>query len=151
MYPPAKAKFFRTLIIIWIAVVILAALVYGLFFSPLSPFHQCTLIGCRDTLELSLSHEPNVQYSILLTSQDGTTRNITCTPGSNTASGDATAICRTGIVTVYGFAPKSVNVEISWKGGNYTTYTSPSYAPFRPNGPFCLPECRLGRVFIQLP
>ena len=151
MYTPPYSKLVRRLVVIWIVAVMLFAFVYGVFFSPISPFHACTLVGCRDTLELTLSHEPAGQYTLQLTNASGESRRITCTPGVSTATSDASAICRSGIVTIYGYAPASVTVDITWQGGYYDMSGVPVYETFHPNGLFCPPSCRLGKLRLELP
>ncbi len=151
MYTKKYNIWIRRLFFAWIAVIVVLAVVYGIFLSPISPFHYCTLIGCRDTLELTFTHEPPTQYSILLTAQDGETRSLTCTPGESTAANGVSATCRKGIVTIYGFTPGKVAVDISWQGGSYSTTGNPDYRTFRPNGLFCPPACRLGKLTIAIP
>lgn len=151
MYTSPFGKFLRRFLIIWIIAVVLVVVFLLIFVSPLSPFHTCTLIGCRDALQLSLTHEPPGQYSILLTSSTGETRSVTCAPGVNSASGAIEALCRTGSVIIYGFTPADVTVEITWQGGSYTTTGHPDYTSLHPNGLFCPPTCRLGKLSILLP
>jgi hypothetical protein len=151
MNTPPSRKLIRRIVIIWIVIIIIFALVYGLFFSPLSPFHRCTLMGCRDSLELTLSHEPPTQYTLLLTSSTGESRSVTCTPGETSAASDTSALCRTGIVTIYGFAPGDVTVSITWEGGSYSMRGSPVYQTFHPNGISCPPSCQSGRLSVELP
>jgi hypothetical protein len=151
MYTPAYKKYVRIFAVIWIAICIILALVYGLFYSPVSPLYPCTLIGCRDTLDLVFSPEPPLQYSILLTAQDGKTRSVTCIPGTTSAADDVSAICRNGTVSIYGFTPPGLTVEVTWSEGHYIASFEPVYETFYPNGRFCPPECRIGRISIELP
>jgi hypothetical protein len=151
MYSPPSRKLIRRIVIIWIVVIIILAMLYVLVISPLSPFHRCTLMGCRDSLKLTLSHEPPTQYTLLATSSTGASRSVTCTPGETSAASDTSTLCRTGIVTIYGFTPADVTVSITWQGGSYTMHGSPIYQAFRPNGIFCPPSCQLGRLSVELP
>lgn len=151
MYMPAYRKIIRILFFAWIVIVVVVAMIYGIFLSPISPFHKCTLMGCRDTLELTFTHEPPQRYTILLKSPAGDTRTITCNTGEITPAAGMSSICRVGIVTVYGFTPKDLTVEVTWQGGSYTTTGRPSYAAFRPNGLFCPPSCQLGKLTLEIP
>ena len=144
-------KILRRFLVVWIVAVITLLVLYAIFFSPLSPLHSCSQIGCRDTLELNLGHGPISPYTILLTGPSGETRRVSCTPGEATASTDMSALCRTGIVSIYGFTPSTVTVTITWQGGSYTMSGTPSYDSFRPNGLFCPPTCRLGKLSVDLP
>ncbi len=147
-----SGKFLQRFLIVWIIAVIFVVLFLFVFISPLSPFHACTLIGCRDTLQLKLAHEPLSQYTILLTSSSGETRSVTCSPGKISATNPTDAMCRTGIVSIYGFSPAEVTVQVTWQGGDYTTTNGhPEYTTFHPNGIFCPPACRLGKLSIELP
>ncbi|HSB65240.1 MAG TPA: hypothetical protein VLD65_01600 [Anaerolineales bacterium] len=148
--PPSKKNIFR-LAIVWIAAIIILALLYGIFLSPLSPFRQCTLIGCRDTLEISLAHEPPGQYSLVLTSSMGDIRRVVCLPGEISAVDDMSALCRAGIVTIYAFTPPDVTINISWSGGSYSTSAQPTYETIHPNGSSCPPACQIGKLSIALP
>ena len=143
--------FIRRYTVLWIAIFVLIMVVFILFLSPLSPFHRCTLIGCRGTLELTLSHEPPSQYSMTVTASTGETRTVTCTPGEIKADNDSASLCRTGIVTIYGFTPSQVTVDIGWEGGSYSTSARPVYETFRPNGIFCPPVCTLARLSLAMP
>ncbi len=151
MYPTPVQKFLRRFLVGWIVIVIVLLVLYVIFLSPLSPFHMCTLMGCRDTLDLMLTHEPTSPYTIQLTSSTGETRQITCTPGKISMESDNSVICRTGIVTIYGFTPAKVAVEITWQDGSFKIDGTPTYKNFRPNGPFCAPTCRLGKLAVNLP
>ncbi len=151
MYTPPYSRWIRCIVRIWIAVLVILAVVYGILLSPISPLHRCTLMGCRDTLELSLSHEPSSAYTVELTSSTGETRQITCTPGQISARSDTSARCRNGIVTFYGLSPAGVEIVITWQAGSYQVNGSPTYATFRPNGLFCPPSCRLGKLSVSLP
>jgi hypothetical protein len=151
MYTSPFRKFLRRYLLVWIVAVAVLLVLYVIFLSPLSPFHRCTLIGCRDTLELTLSHEPTSPYTLLLTSSTGETRRITCTPGVASANSDNSAICRTGIVSIYRFTPSSVTVVITWPGESYSMSGDPVYDTFHPNGLFCPPICRLGKLSLDLP
>ncbi len=144
-------KFFRRFLVVWIAAVIILLAIFAIFFSPLSPFHYCSQVGCRDTLELTLSNEPNTPYTILLTSSTGDTRLVTCIPGEASASTDMSVVCRPGIVNIYGYTPTTVSVTVSWQGGYYDITGAPRYVSFRPNGLFCPPSCRLGKLSVVLP
>lgn len=146
-----QRRFLRRFLVVWIAAVSILIVLYAIFFSPLSPFHYCSQVGCRDTLELILSHEPTSPYTILLTSPSGETRRVSCTPGKASASTDMSAVCRTGIVSIYGFTPSIVSVTISWQGGSYSLNGTPGYDSFRPNGLFCPPTCRIGKLSLYLP
>ncbi len=144
-------QFLRRFSVVWIVAVIILLALYTVFLSPLSPFYTCSQVGCRDTLKLTLSHEPTSPYTILLTGPSGETRRVSCSPGEAKASADMSALCRTGIVSIYGFTPSTVTVTITWQGGSYTMTGTPSYDSFRPNGLFCPPTCRLGKLSVNLP
>ncbi len=151
MYTSPIQKFLRRFVVIWLLAIVILLALYVIFLSPLSPLHQCTLIGCRDLLELKLSHEPTSTYTLLVTDPTGDTRRITCTPGLSSASSNGSAICRTGIVTIYQFSPAQVTVTITWQAGSYSVSGSPRYETFHPNGLFCPPRCRLGKLSLDLP
>jgi hypothetical protein len=151
MYPSPFQRFLRRFLVIWIVLVVIIGALFVIFLSPLSPFHRCTLMGCRDTLDLILTHEPPGQYTILLTSPSGEVRRLTCIPGQVSSQEELSALCRVGIVTLYGFVPSQVTVEVTWQAGSYTLSGSPSYQRFRPNGLFCPPACLLGKLSVNLP
>ncbi len=151
MYTSPLERFLRHFLFVWVIAVVLVVIFLFIFVSPLSPFHQCTLIGCRDALDLTISREPHSEYTIKLTSNTGETRSVTCTPGTVSASGPIDALCRTGIVTVYGFSPAEVTVQITWQGGSYMVTKRPEYTTLHPNGIFCPPSCRLGKISLELP
>ena len=144
----------KLLLIIGIPLILVAGILIVLFAIPsfpISPLHMCTLIGCRDSLELTFSHEPPGQYNVLLTTSTGETRNVSCN-NSEISSVDATvAMCRSGVVTVYDFTPADVTIVVSWQGGRYSTNGAPTYTSFQPNGPDCPPTCRSGKLTIELP
>jgi hypothetical protein len=148
-------KFIRYLMILLILLLVIILALFGFFVSPFSPQHVCTLMGCRDSLELDLSHEPPQKYTLLVTGGSGDARSVTCTPGIDSAQSAATGpfavTCQSGKVTFYDFAPSKVTVQITWQGSNYTTSGRPSYHTFRPNGPFCPPECRAGSFQVDIP
>jgi hypothetical protein len=144
-------RFLRRFSVVWIIIFGVILGLFILFIAPLSPFHRCTLIGCQDTLELSLSHEPPSRYAVVVTASTGEARTITCTPSVVSAASDVSTLCRTGIITIYGFTPSQVTVDISWQGGNYSTNGRPTYETFRPNGIFCPPTCRLARLLLEVP
>jgi hypothetical protein len=151
MFTSRFHKFNRRLSMIGIVSLVVLLVLIGLFISPLSPFHMCTLIGCRDTLELTLSHEPTSPYTALFTSATGETRTFTCTPNQISAADDLSIFCRLGTITIYGFTPSYVSIEINWLNERYSASVQPSYEILRPNGLFCPPSCRVGKIRIELP
>ncbi len=129
--------------------------IYIFIQSPLSPLHMCTLMGCQDSLVLSLSNEPDVDYSLRVTSSSGETRKVDCTPGEDkihySDSSPAPIRCQNGKVTFFDFAPDQVSIVIDWHGQSFTSHGDPSYASFRPNGYFCPPVCRVGKFQVDIP
>ena len=129
--------------------------IFGIILSPLSPLRMCTLMGCQDSLVLSLSNEPDVEYSLTVTSSSGETRKVDCIPGEdkiyNSDSFPAPILCQNGKVTFFDFAPNQVSIVITWQGESITSSGDPSYVSFRPNGLFCPPVCRGGRFQVDIP
>jgi hypothetical protein len=152
LHPNRLSRFF-TILIILLLVIILA--VFGYFVSPISPERVCTLIGCRDSLELDLSQGPPGAYTVVVTADSGETRTVSCSVGESSAqssgSPPSTATCQPGKVIFFDYAPSSVTVAITWQGGSFTTSGSPTYHVFQPNGPSCPPECQAGIFQLNLP
>jgi len=123
--------------------------------SPVSPFHMCTLIGCKDSLEIVLSHQPPDEYLVQVTSDTGEMRSISCSPGKEEVhtsdTYNAPTLCRTAAVTFFDFTPREVTIKITWQGGSTITSGRPNYESFRPNGRFCPPECQVGRMLVAIP
>jgi hypothetical protein len=123
--------------------------------SPFSPTHLCTLMSCLDSLELTLVAEPPHEYTVkVIATNSGQTRRVTCVPGESRASyPDVTseaAICDQGKVTFLDFAPEEVSIQVIWQEGNYNFTGQATYDSFRPNGRFCPPECRRGKLSVDL-
>jgi hypothetical protein len=152
LHPNKLSRFFIILIIL-LLVLILA--VFGYFVSPISPERVCTLIACRDSLELDFSQEPPTTYTVVVTSDSGETRSASCTLGESSAqSSDSlpnTTTCQPGKVTFYNFVPSPVTVEITWQGGSFSTSGRPNFHVFQPNGPSCPPECQAGTFQVNIP
>lgn len=144
-------KFFRWFWIPLLVIIAVAVAVNAFLKSPLSPTHMCTLIGCRDYLELTLSHEPPQEYIVQVTSGSGDTMSVTCAPGSINATAPLSPTCQAGKVLFYEFAPQEVTIKITWQGGSYTLTGRPTYTTFMPNGPDCPPECRKGSMQVEIP
>ncbi len=144
----------KLLLIIGIPLILVAGILIVLLAiptSPLSPLHMCTLIGCRDALELTFSIEPPGQYTVALTNSNGENHSITCNHGEISSSVDSPAICSAGTVIFYAFTPADVTIEVSWQGGAYTISGHPTYTSFQPNGADCPPTCRSGKLLVELP
>lgn len=143
---------FRILLIL-IPLSLIGIVVY-LVINPPERFF-CTMMGCFDSLEISFATQPTQEYSIQLTSNSGETRAVTCTPGKYEArypgSTSNPVICGNSSVTFLEFSPKEVTVEVIWQGGSFTSTERPSYEGFRPNGPYCAPECRRGKLLLEIP
>lgn len=152
LHPNKLGRFF-TILIVLLLVVILA--VFGYFVSPISPERVCTLMGCRDSLELNFSQEPPSTYTVVVTADSGETRSATCTPGESAAQSSGsppeTTTCQAGQVIYFDFTPSSVTVAITWQGGGFTASGNPTYHVFQPNGPSCPPECQAGIFQVNLP
>ncbi len=137
------------------AFVLVALVVYSFLNSPISPTHMCTLMGCFNGLEITLMPEPPQQYTVRLTTSTGETRSVTCTPGKYEAhfpgSASTPYICGEGQVTFIEFTPQEVTIDIAWQGGSFSTSSDPTYESFKPNGPGCDPECRTGKIQVELP
>lgn len=145
--PPNKLGRIFTIFMLLLLVVILA--LFGYSVSPIPPEQVCTLMACRDSLEIGLSHEPPTEYTLTLTTDSGDSRSISCTP--QVSSHQSSAICQPGKVTFFDFTPSSVTVEISWLGESFYIAGKPSYHIFQPNGPSCPPECQAGNFQVTLP
>ena len=138
-----------------ILLAIVLVLLFAFLASPYSPTHLCTLMGCFDSLELSLVVEPPQEYTVkVIDTCSGETRSVTCEPGKYKASYPYStsngATCNDGIVTFLGFDPGEVNIEIAWQTGDFFTVGQPAYESFRPNGRNCPPECRQGKLLVDL-
>lgn len=134
-----------------IVIIVVAVAVYAFLNSPVSPTHMCTLIGCRDYLELRLSHEPPQEYVVRVTSSTGESKSITCNPGSEIATASLTPDCQAGRVIFYDFVPDEVTIKITWQSGSYSTSGHPTYTSFMPNGPDCPPVCKKATLEVNLP
>jgi hypothetical protein len=144
---PNKFIHFFTILIILLLVIILV--IFGYFVSPIPPEKVCTLIACRDSLEIVLTKEPPTEYTLVVTAESSETRSVSCTPGESSAQ--SSAACQPGKVTFFDFAPSSVTIEITWQDGSFTTSGNPSYHVFQPNSPSCPPECQAGSFNVILP
>lgn len=153
-FSPFKSFLLRfriPLILLTIVLVLLLAFLA----SPYSPTHICTLMACFNSLELSLGVEPPQEYTVeVIATSSGETRSVTCVPGEYKASHpDSTsnaAICNAGKVTFLGFDPDEIQLEVIWQGGNFSLEGQPTYESFRPNGRYCPPECRRGKLQVDL-
>ena len=139
--------------LILIAIVLL--LLFAFLASPYSPTHLCTLMACFDSLELSLKVEPPQEYTVkVIATPSGETRSVTCEPGKYKASYPYSmstgATCNDGKVTFLGFDPGVVNIEIIWQEDKFSFVGQPIYESFRPNGRHCPPECRRGKLMLDL-
>lgn len=144
---PNKLIRFLTILIILLLVLIL--FIFGYFVSPIPPEKVCTLMACRDSLEIDLTKEPPTEYTLIVTAPSGESVRVSCNPGERSAQSSAT--CQLGKVTFFDFTPSSVTVEITWQGGRFTTSGNPSYHIFQPNGPSCPPDCQAGSFTVTLP
>ncbi len=129
--------------------------VIGILASPYSPIRMCTLMGCTDSLKITLSAEPTQTYEVLVTAPTGESRSVSCSPGesepSYTSSSGTMTICDHGTITFMNFSPKQVIIKITWSSGSYTATGLPAYEAFRPNGRYCPPECSIGKLQVSLP
>jgi len=147
-------KFLNRFKIPLIVVVLLLMVAIGYLASPYSPTRMCTLMGCRDSLEIILSVEPAQVYEVSITTPEGDSRSVSCTPGESepgySPSAGTIALCEHGTVSFMDFDPQQVTVKITWSGGSYSTTGSPIYTSFQPNGRYCPPECRGGKLQVSM-
>ncbi len=112
-------------------------------------------MGCFDSLEVTFSHLPPAEYTLMAISDTGEVRRATCVPGEDTSKTisayPAGPICKASSVVFYDFAPHKVQVQVIWQGGEASETVEPSYRTFRPNGAFCAPSCRQGKVQVNIP
>jgi hypothetical protein len=98
----------------------------------------CTLIGCNDGLNVTVTSALQQDYSVTVKSGTETLRTFTCQAGQP---------CFTFIDNQ---TPASVTVQIATNAGTVSRSYTPQYTTSRPNGPGCDPECRQATVTVNL-
>ena len=100
----------------------------------------CTEIGCDDQLRIQLLG--SIPDSVRVSAQEpgGASRVVDCTPTR----------CLDGMVTLSGFLPESVTIEVHGQGVDVTRTVRPEYQWFYPNGTSCPGKCRQATVEIQV-
>lgn len=122
----------------------LALLIAGLLVACATPEKACTLIGCNSGLNIAFKTAPAASYSLTLKAQGQADLSLSCPPGATTHT------CFPDSVFVNNYTPATV--EISYKAGDKTVTKSftPTYTSSRPNGAGCEPECRQGKVELEI-
>jgi hypothetical protein len=117
----------------------------------IEPPRMCTLMGCLDTLTVSLDGEVPEEYTLQLTGSDGVPIEVSCTSGEGSETAQGQSVPCAGRSVTFNVAPAQVNLRLTWDGGALERNLTPAYETFQPNGPGCPPACRSGSVTIVVP
>lgn len=114
---------------------------------------ECTLLGCENTLSISMSGDIPNEYTLMVTDSEGNDIIKSCISGegrslSNSSGG---VICESWGVSIRNYSPDDLIITIDWANGSMSESFRPTYEQFRPNGPGCPPVCRVGMVSITFP
>lgn len=104
--------------------------------------HACTLIGCYDTLTISVSGAPaQGTVTVVATALDGSSSSKTsnCVAASGSCS-----------VVFTDFAPTAVAIRVTVTAQTKDLVAQPTYQVVHPNGADCPPDCRAGTVGVAL-
>jgi len=116
----------------------------------------CTVEGCGVTLTVTLSGAVPDDYVLGAVTPDGEKMSVHCVNGSGQYADDhfdriSYPVCEQGRVTFVRFSPDEVTITVSWDGEKVSQSFKPVYESEYPNGPECLPECRIGQVTLIIP
>jgi hypothetical protein len=121
--------------------------------------HACTLIGCGDSLRVTLEPAVALPYRAALSFPGGQKVTFQCTSaGVQDRAGDGIAYASCDATTFQvqcGAAPgycstSPVGVEVTGAdGGKRTGSLVPAYTSSQPNGPDCGPTCRSGVAALR--
>ena len=115
-----------------------------LLLSACTAEKACTLIGCNDGLNIGFKGSLPQNFTLTLKASDQPDLTLSC------PSGSARHVCFPDSVFVNNYTPESL--EISYTAGetSFTRSFTPSYRNAQPNGPGCGPDCRQGKVELEL-
>ena len=116
-----------------------------------APPQACTLMGCQDSLTVTMSGRVPPEFTMELAQRNGRTIIVHCKDGSNVESGDQGAAFCTADGAIFFASPDIGSVTISWEGGGIDSEIAPVYSVLQPNGPGCPPTCRTAEVGIPIP
>ncbi|NIN70965.1 MAG: hypothetical protein GTO46_03300 [Gemmatimonadetes bacterium] len=102
----------------------------------------CTLIGCSDGLFVELAGKVPATCAVHLSATNWAPRIFEC---SDMVAGD-TALS----YFLTDFYPDELTVGVFWDNSVVVQTFTPTYEDVQPNGPGCLPTCRLGTVKMIL-
>ena len=112
----------------------------------------CTLVGCSDTLVLTLVGAVPDTFTLTATAE---WQNIVSTRESvRTCSRDhmdyrCEWVADTVRVWLEEFVAPTVNVTIDWGDSTVTRAVHPSWQEWEPNGPHCAPKCWSGTALLH--
>ena len=98
----------------------------------------CTLIGCNDGLNVTVTSALQQDFSVTVKSGAQTLHTFTCRPGQP---------C---VAFLDNQTPANVTVQITTNAGTISRDYTPEYRVSRPNGPGCEPECRQATVTVNV-
>lgn len=118
----------------------------------------CTLVGCSDTLSVSLQGQLLRDFTVEVVSEEvgvRQVRRVHCIDGVKQDESGASRVddsdCFPSAVVFTDLAPAQATVTVEWEGGRVSDTVQPKYQVERPNGPNCPGECRVGGVVLTLP
>ena len=100
----------------------------------------CTQIGCNDGLQVELRGSLPDSYTVSASASGLPTQTVECSPGRECGE------------TLFfpEFMPASVTITVRGSGVDVQQSFTPTYETSRPNGPDCPPECRSGKVIVEV-
>lgn len=117
----------------------------------------CRLLGCDSQLTINLIGKVPDDFTIQATGTNSETQTVHCHNGKTIMpNGEARReyydpACSLKSVTFFKFAPEETTISLRWGLDFVRTRTiRPQYDTFRPNGPKCEPECRIGNAEFVL-
>ena len=155
-YKPVK----HTLTLVALSILFFLLIAGCITSSPPTPTPQviitCTLLGCHDTLHVSLTGTIPRDYTMKVTAESGETMQIRCIDGvgqdeEHTKPNASSCQLDGKGVTFFNFVPERATVTVTWNNNEISQAVAPECSLYRPNGPNCEPECRSCGVVINIP
>jgi hypothetical protein len=117
---------------------VLSAVVLMACVGNQEPQRVCTLIGCNDGLNVTVTSSLQQDISVTVKSGAQTLHTFTCSAGQP---------C---MAFLDNQTPANVTVQIATSAGTISRDYTPEYKVSRPNGPGCDPECRQATVTVSV-
>ncbi len=113
---------------------------------------ECTLIGCEDSLSITINGNIPDKYMIRLVDSKGAKTEIICSAGQiySQSSTSYESSCEEWGIALFNYSPDVLDLTISWDEESFSKRVQPNYEDYYPNGQDCPVGCRTGSVSIKI-